>query len=140
MTIIGSVLASVLAVLAAFHVVWVVRGPIAESLVVPRINGRPAFTPTRATTAAVAFALTCAAIVALCAAGVLSAPLSLSAGSVRVVSAAAGVVFALRAIGELRLVGFFKRERNSRFARWDTWCFSPLCTLISAGFFTLASR
>jgi hypothetical protein len=36
-------------------------------------------------------------------------------------------VFALRAIGDFRYVGFFKRVRNTGFARLDTRAYSPLC-------------
>ena len=34
---------------------------------------------------------------------------------------------ALRAIGDFRYVGFFKRVRDSSFARLDTLAYSPLC-------------
>ena len=34
--------------------------------------------------------------------------------------------FALRAIGDFRYVGFFKRIRDSRFAHLDTIAYSPL--------------
>lgn len=40
-------------------------------------------------------------------------------------------IFLLRAIGEFRYVGFFKRIRNSRFAELDTKFYSPLCLLLS---------
>lgn len=43
----------------------------------------------------------------------------------------------LRAIGEFRLVGFFKRVRGTRFAQLDTLAFSPLCLLLSVGVFVL---
>jgi hypothetical protein len=42
-----------------------------------------------------------------------------------------GLVFLVRAVGEFKLVGFFKRVRGTSFARWDTWLFSPLCLGIS---------
>ena len=45
---------------------------------------------------------------------------------------AIGAVFALRAIGDFRLMGFFKREHGSEFARRDTRIYSPLCALIAA--------
>lgn len=32
--------------------------------------------------------------------------------------------------GRFRFVGFFKTVRGSRFARWDTLLFSPLCLLL----------
>jgi hypothetical protein len=40
-------------------------------------------------------------------------------------------VFALRAIGDFRYVGFFKRIRDSRFARLDTLAYSPLCACLA---------
>lgn len=41
-------------------------------------------------------------------------------------------IFLLRAIGDFQYVGFFKRVRNSRFAKLDTMFYSPLCLLLSA--------
>ena len=43
-----------------------------------------------------------------------------------------------RAIGEFRLVGFFKTVKGSLFARMDTLFFSPLCVLLSLGLASLA--
>lgn len=37
------------------------------------------------------------------------------------------VVLLLRAIGEFRVIGFFKSIRNTPFARMDTLIYSPLC-------------
>ena len=39
----------------------------------------------------------------------------------------------MRAIGDFRYVGFFKRVRGSRFARMDTTLYSPLCLALAAG-------
>ncbi len=36
-------------------------------------------------------------------------------------------VLLLRAIGEFRMLGFFKRIRSTAFGRMDTWLYSPLC-------------
>jgi hypothetical protein len=49
------------------------------------------------------------------------------------------MAFLLRAVGEFRLVGLFKRIRGTAFARWDTWLFSPLCLLIALAFFFVAA-
>jgi hypothetical protein len=38
-----------------------------------------------------------------------------------------------RAIGEFKYVGFFKRVRDSKFARLDTLLYSPLCLLLAVG-------
>jgi hypothetical protein len=40
-------------------------------------------------------------------------------------------IFLLRAIGDFRYVGFFKKITSSTFARNDTLYYSPLCLLIS---------
>jgi hypothetical protein len=50
-----------------------------------------------------------------------------------------GAVFVLRAIGERKLVGFFKRVRGTAFARWDTWLFSPLCLALGVSVLWLAT-
>ncbi|NMM50665.1 DUF3995 domain-containing protein [Marinigracilibium pacificum] len=39
-------------------------------------------------------------------------------------------IFILRAIGEFKYVGFFKKIKNTEFAKWDTKLFSPLSLLI----------
>jgi hypothetical protein len=39
----------------------------------------------------------------------------------------------LRAIGDFRLVGVFKRIRGTPFAWWDSRLFVPLCCFIALG-------
>jgi hypothetical protein len=46
---------------------------------------------------------------------------------------ALALVLLLRAVGDFRLVGFFKRIRGSRFARLDTALYSPFCVLLAIG-------
>lgn len=40
------------------------------------------------------------------------------------------IIFILRAIGDFKYIGFFKKVRTTDFARLDTKLFSPLCLLI----------
>lgn len=40
-------------------------------------------------------------------------------------------IFFIRAIGDFRYVGFFKRVKSSTFARLDTKFYSPLCLVIA---------
>jgi hypothetical protein len=35
-------------------------------------------------------------------------------------------------MGEFNYVGFFKKVKDTEFAKWDTKLFSPLCLLISS--------
>jgi len=47
-------------------------------------------------------------------------------------------IFTLRAIGDFKLVGFFKRIKSSEFATYDTKYYSPLCLSLGL-FFSLLS-
>ena len=87
-------------------------------------------TPGAGSTALVGVALVGMAVVVGSTAGLL--PPFLPTGVLRGLSALLALVFAARAIGEFRYVGFCKRVRDSVFARRDTWPYSPLCLLISA--------
>lgn len=40
------------------------------------------------------------------------------------------IIFLLRAIGEFKYIGFFKRIKNTEFAEADSKWFSPLCLII----------
>lgn len=46
-------------------------------------------------------------------------------------------IFGLRAIGDFRYVGFFKKHKNTKFGRNDTKYYSPLCLLICLTAFAL---
>ncbi|MFT4534589.1 MAG: hypothetical protein ACJA1A_002355 [Saprospiraceae bacterium] len=39
-------------------------------------------------------------------------------------------IFMLRAIGDFRYVGLFKKVKNTKFGRFDTYYFTPLCIII----------
>lgn len=41
------------------------------------------------------------------------------------------IIFLLRAIGDFKYIGFFKRIKNTRFGKLDTCFFSPLCLVIA---------
>jgi hypothetical protein len=48
------------------------------------------------------------------------------------------IVFLLRAVGDFKYVGFFKKIKVTQFAKYDTKYFSPLCVVISILAFILA--
>ena len=50
---------------------------------------------------------------------------------------AVGGILLPRAVGEFRLVGFFKRVRGSGCARLDTFVYSPLCLALAVGIFAV---
>jgi len=123
--LIARCIAAVFLGLALLHLYWAAGERRGFEAAVPRLaDGVPAFTPSRAMTACVAIALlACAAVVWANgdARGAMLQPIP------RWLCSALGVVMLLRAVGDFRLVGFFKRLRHSRFARLDTRYYSPLC-------------
>jgi Protein of unknown function (DUF3995) len=116
--------AVILGVLALLHTYWGIVGVSGRSIALPEIDGKPTFMPSRLACFSVASALALAALLVLWRGGLVSAPVSMAVTTVGTIGV--GVVFVLRAIGDFRLVGFFKRVRGTPFATWDTRLFSPL--------------
>jgi len=131
------VLAAVFTALAAVHVYWALAGGPGGATVPTLADGTPLFRPSAGATLAVAGALLAAAVVVLGRGGVAALPLSPSL--YRVGAWGLGAVLGLRAVGDFRYVGMFKRERRSAFARRDTALYSPLCAALAAGVFYLAA-
>lgn len=118
-------LAALLSTIAAVHFYWAAGGARGIHLAIPSTpgaNSQPVFTPGPGGTAAVGVLLLAGAAVAT---GHL-----LPASQATLLRLMA-VVFALRAVGERRYVGFFKRVKGTPFAMWDARIFSPLCIGLS---------
>ncbi len=101
-------LAVLLGTIAAVHFYWAAGGTRGIDLAIPSAPGtssHPVFTP-----------------------GVGGTVLPASQATVLRLMAA---VFTLRAVGERRYVGFFKRVKDTPFAVWDSRLFSPLCIALS---------
>jgi hypothetical protein len=105
---------------------------------VPSVGGKPLFVPSAGATVAVGLLLlACAALVAATAGLIhISVPLPL----LYWLSLALALGLLARAIGEFKYVGFFKHVRDSRFARLDTFVYSPLCLLLAIGVALVALR
>ena len=50
-----------------------------------------------------------------------------------------GVIFVLRAMGEFRMLGFFKSIKGTDFAFWNTLLYTPLCLALGLGALWLAT-
>lgn len=133
----GLALTAAFAVLGLLHLYWAIGGRTERVAAIPEVEGTRVFTPSPLGTFAVALALlTCAWLVAGLS-GWISMPISRAAA--RWSAFATALLFLARAIGDFRLVGFFKRVRDSAFARQDTVLFSPLCLVLAAGLFAVGS-
>lgn len=135
LAVIAAALVAIFFLLGAFHVAWAF-GVRNEAGVVPEVGGKPAFRPGPFGTLAVAAALFgCAALIAAVA-GWISLPIPVA--WLPWLSYALAAAFFGRAIGEFRLVGFFKKVRGTSFARNDTLYYSPLCLGIAIAVLVLA--
>ncbi len=128
-TVVAVALCAVLAALAAIHFYWAAGGRVALAGAVPSDGEEPLFRPGRGMTAVVGVALVAAAGVVALRGGLLSWPVP---SWLPVVGTwVLALVFAARALGDFRYVGFFKTERGTLFALRDTRVYSPLCAVLS---------
>lgn len=137
----GILLAAIFAAIALLHFYWAAGGVTSGAAAIPTVGGKQAFTPSAFATVMVVLAFVAAVLVVLGRIGFLGfwgdfVPQWIFRTGLYVIS----VLFLLRAIGEFRLVGFFKQASNSTFARWDTWFYSPLCLVIAVIAFILAFK
>lgn len=134
--IVAFAVVAVFIVLAAIHVYWAMGGRLGHSSAVPSQQGRPAFVPSATATLAVSVALCLCAVVVAAAARLITAPVPSSWITWIAYALALGLI--ARAIGDFRLVGFFKRVRDSDFARMDTAIYAPLCLVLGVAVFYVA--
>jgi Protein of unknown function (DUF3995) len=128
----GTVAILILLLLAGVHVYWAADGKAGKGAAVPSANGRPVIKPSALSTMMVAVGLCAIAAVLALRTGWLGLPELPRDGSiVKIATWLIAAAFALRAIGDFRYVGFFKRIRDSRFARLDTIAYSPLCACLA---------
>ena len=130
------VLIAVFVLMASVHVYWALGGRIALVSAIPEVGGKPSFRPGAALTFAVAFALFGCALLMAAMAGFVKVPGTQTV--LRWCAFALALMLLLRAIGDFRLVGFFKRVHGTRFSRLDSAFYSPLCLGLAAGVFTVA--
>src|SRR5882672_146896 len=105
-TVIARSVASIVAALGLLHFYWALGGRAGKSAAVPEANGQHAFVPSRVQTLAVAIALLFAATVIAVAGGLFGVG---GFGVVfRILAFGLSATFVARAVGDFRLVGFFK--------------------------------
>jgi uncharacterized protein DUF3995 len=128
----GAAAIVILLLAAAIHVYWAAGGKAGKVAAVPMAEGRAVIKPSPLGTALVAAGLCMIAALLAFRIGWLKLP-GVANDNIFVQIAAwlIAAVFALRAIGDFRYVGFFKRIRDSKFARLDTLAYSPLCAALA---------
>ena len=121
--------------LGLVHIYWALGSHVASRAAIPEIEGHPVFSPSKVATFAVAIALLAAAFLVAVTGHLVVLALAPIA---RLPTFFLSIVFLARAVGDFRLVGFFKRIRDSRFARLDTSVYSPFCLALALATFYVA--
>jgi hypothetical protein len=134
-TIAGVINAVILMALSIMHIYWSVGGKWGFNHALPtNKEGKRILNPGKTECVIVAAGLFMFAIYYLIWVGIISvsSPEWLNKYVIWIISA----IFALRAFGDFKYVGFTKRIKNTDFAKRDTKYFSPLCVFLAlAGIF-----
>jgi hypothetical protein len=132
----------IIAYAASFHLHWALGGRLGHSVSLPqRPDGEPVMAHRigwwRWAAGGVALGLVLLGVLAVTVGGHLASPLP--PGIAKGVLIVTGAAFVLRAIVPTPWTGFFKRIRSTRWARYDSWLYSPLFLLLGASLIAIAS-
>ena len=123
--------------LALIHVYWGLGGTWGVKATIPtQEDDTSLFSPGPFACYVVAAGLLSFSYISLVQVALLPAPVGTD--TIKWVTLAMSLLFGLRAIGDFRYAGLFKRIRNTHFSRYDTMIFTPLCILLSSGLFMLS--
>ena len=124
--------------LAFLHLYWVIARKRGSTAVLPTASdsSEPAFKPGRVVTLMVAVSLFCCAWVIISNLKAVGWPFGRQ--YLRYTTLGISVVFFLRAIGDFRYMGAFKKIKDTPFARNDSRVFIPLCIVIGILNFLIA--
>lgn len=134
MIVVSIVVASILSLVAAIHYYWAFGGLYGIHSAAPKLEGKSEFRPPKLLTFIVACLITGLAALAI----LLEVPDYPFKEIVPYVGYLVSLVFIVRAIGDFKYLGFFKKVYNSSFAKKDTVYFSPLCFILGLAFAVLS--
>jgi Protein of unknown function (DUF3995) len=120
---------------ALLHFYWAAGNQGGMGAAVPHVGDKPLFVPSRLSTIAVGIALLGMGAMVLWRINAISLPFPHVWSTVG--TSLIATAFTLRAVGEFKYVGFFKRVRDTKFARMDTRFYSPLCLGVAIGLWLL---
>ncbi|QRG66015.1 DUF3995 domain-containing protein [Brevibacillus choshinensis] len=126
--------AAFLLFISLLHLYWAAGGKWGLEVAIPRTpsDSEHLFRPGKGATVAVAILILGAGYLLLAKSGFV--PPLLPQQFLQWGCILCAAVFFIRAVGDFRYVGFFKRVRQTRFARIDTRLYSPLCVWLGLAF------
>jgi len=139
MNILAMVTVAGFVILSGLHFYWVFGGKRGFDKSIPTVGDKPTLNPGRVITTIVALGLL--------GFGVITYLLgftdikSMKYGNLIVVAGwCVSAIFLIRAVGDFKTVGFFKKIRTTDFGRYDTKFYSPLCLFLAIVLGLLAFR
>jgi hypothetical protein len=135
--LLGFINALIFILLGAIHLYWGVGGKWGSKQALPQNIGteKPIFLPGMAACFIVAFGLFSMGFLTLNQAGIININLPIALKNYGMY--AIGAIFLLRALGDFKYVGFFKRIKNTEFGELDTLFYTPLCLYLGLSSFTI---
>ena len=127
----------ILLAISGIHFFWAFGGRWGADAALPTSqDGKKALNPDIFATLIVAFGILAMALLHLEKVQMLSLPIPawINTYGLKIIAG----IFLLRAIGDFRYVGFFKKIKNTKFANLDTKYYSPLCLILSINAFITA--
>ncbi|WP_020060584.1 DUF3995 domain-containing protein [Bacillus sp. 123MFChir2] len=121
----------ILVFISLIHMYWACGGSWGSKVVLPmkKDSGEYAFIPRKIGTFAVALAILCFAMILLAQSGYF--PFWNPSRYTRWGCIVLAGIFLLRAVGDMKYVGFFKKVKGTKFSVYDTWLYSPVCLYIA---------
>lgn len=130
MMLLSILLSLILIALAMIHFHWAVGGKFGFTEALPtKESGERVLNPTKIDCAIVGIGLTAFGIFYLLRSGLIE--YDIPEWGVKYAGWIIPTIFLLRAIGDFKYVGLFKRVKNTNFGKLDTNFFSPLCLIIA---------
>jgi Protein of unknown function (DUF3995) len=130
--IIASSLILIFLILSAIHIYWAFGGKWASEAVVPTVESNETlFKPGVFATLIVAFGLLGFGAIVFLNIAKFDTIEIVSIFSKKYGLWIIAFIFLVRAIGDFKYVGFFKKLTNTKFGQLDTKLYSPLCLLIT---------
>jgi len=122
--------------LSALHFYWAFGGKSFSGATVPtNMKGKKTFNPGMTATLVVAFGLILFALVTLGNTGIFDK--SIPGKFIQYATYGISIIFFLRAVGDFKYVGYFKKIKGTAFAGKDARIYSPLCLAISVSSFVI---
>ncbi len=137
MTLLIFIIVFILITLGSIHIYWALGGKTRLGRALPMDEeNKVLFRPRLVTTILVGLALYAFAVYYLNVLGTID--LWLSADVIRIIGWVIPSLFLLRAIGDFRYMGLFKKIRSTKFAKADTRFFTPITLIIALVGITIA--